>query len=339
MSGRTRSAAAAVAGLLLSVAAWAADTGALPVWPAPPEQARVRFVRSFSSAEDLGLQKGFLAKLKDFLFGAEDSRLRRPMAVAVDGDVVFVADPDAGGVHRFDTAGGDYALIGGPDDAPLPSPVGLARGADGEIYVADSVLAQVLVIARGARHAVPLAFDAPPAQPTGIAFDASGGRLYVTDTANHRIEVFDRAGKHLQRIGKRGTGDGEFNFPTYLWLASPHRLYATDSLNYRIEVFDAGGRFLGKLGRQGNGTGEAARPKGVATDRQGHVYVVDALFNAVQIFDGDGRLLLPIGQIGQERGEFWLPTGIFVDQATGLIYVADSYNRRVQVLAYVGGDE
>jgi hypothetical protein len=79
-----------------------------------------------------------------------------------------------------------------------------------------------------------------------------------------------------------------------------------------------------------------ARHKGVATDRHGHVYVVDALFHALQIFDGSGRLLLGLGGQGRERGEFWLPAGVFVGD-DDLIYVADSYNQRVQVFRYIGG--
>jgi hypothetical protein len=76
----------------------------------------------------------------------------------------------------------------------------------------------------------------------------------------------------------------------------------------------------------------------VATDRNGHVYVVDALFHAFQIFDTAGRLLLPVGERGQERGQFWLPTGIFIDHDDGdLIYIADSYNQRIQVFRYIGG--
>jgi DNA-binding beta-propeller fold protein YncE len=43
-----------------------------------------------------------------------------------------------------------------------------------------------------------------------------------------------------------------------------------------------------------------------------------------------------VGGLGQDRGEFWLPAGIYIS-ADDTIYVADAYNRRVQVFRYVGG--
>lgn len=305
------------------------------VWPPGPAQPRVEFVRAFARPADLGIGKGFFERLKDLLFGEAEARIVRPMAVVASGGILYVADPGARGVHRFDIAGSDYALITAADDAPLPSPVGLARGAGGDVYVADSRLAQVFVIRPGAKTAVPLRLDVKLTQPTGIAFDAASGRLYVVDTAEHRIHIFERDGSLAGSIGRRGTGDGEFNYPTYLWRTAEGRLYVTDSLNFRVQAFDARGQFAGKFGRQGDGTGDAARQKGVATDRYGHVYVVDALFHGLQIFDATGRLLLPVGERGRERGEFWLPTGIFIDE--DMIYIADSYNQRIQVLRYIGG--
>jgi DNA-binding beta-propeller fold protein YncE len=55
----------------------------------------------------------------------------------------------------------------------------------------------------------------------------------------------------------------------------------------------------------------------------------------MQIFDTSGAFLLSFGGLGQAPGEFWLPTGVFV-AADDMIYVTDSYNRRVQVFKYVG---
>ncbi|MDX9994403.1 MAG: 6-bladed beta-propeller [Rhodocyclaceae bacterium] len=308
------------------------------VWPPAPDRPRIEFVRSFTSPADLGIEKGLFARFKEFLFGAADERLVRPMAVVARAGIIHVADPGVRGVHRFDLARGEYALIRAADDLPLPSPVGLALGPDGTVYATDSVLGKVFVIRPESGQAVPLVLSAPLRQPTGIAYDAGHGRLIVTDTAAHQIVLLSRDGREIRRVGRRGNGNGEFNYPTHLWLDGQGRLLVTDSLNFRIQTFDADGGFTGMFGRQGDGTGDTSRAKGVATDRYGHIYVTDALFHAVQIFDGAGRLLLPIGGQGHDYGEFWLPAGLFVDTADGdTIYVADSHNRRIQVMRYVGG--
>lgn len=304
------------------------------VWPPAPDPARIAFVRAFSKPADLGIRRGLLERLEDVLLGEQDSRLVRPMAVAASGEVIYVADPGAGGVHRFDPANGRYALIRGPNGAPLPSPVGLAAGAAGAVYVTDSKLAQVFVIAPEASSAAPVRLAAGLRQPTGIAFDPARRRLFVSDTAAHHVLVFGDDHRLLATIGRRGEGAGEFNFPTLLWQAGDGRLHVTDSLNFRIQTFDADGRFAGMIGSPGDRAGAMARPKGVAADRDGHLYVADALQNGVQIFDAAGRFLLAFGEQGQGRGEFWLPAGIFIGDDR--IYVADTHNRRVQVLRYLG---
>jgi len=305
-------------------------------WPEGVDApARIAFVKVFSRPEEFGIEKGFLARIGEFLFGQQDARLVRPMAVVAVNGIVYVADPGAKGVHRFDPVAERYDLIGAEGDAPLSSPVGLAVGREGDVYVTDSVRPAVLVIRPGARAAVPLQLP-KLGQPTGVAFDHSTGRLYVVDTTAHRVAVFNPDGTLHSSIGQRGDGDGEFNYPTYLWRDARGRLYVTDSLNFRIQVFDEQGRFLRKFGKPGDGTGDFMRQKGVATDSLGHVYIVDALMNALQIYDEAGGLLLSIGNLGQNRGEFWLPAGIYIGE-DDQIFVADAYNGRIQILRYIGG--
>ena len=69
-------------------------------------------------------------------------------------------------------------------------------------------------------------------------------------------------------------------------------------------------------------------------DSFGHIYVIDALFDNVQIFDDQGRLLLNWGEAGSDPGQFWLPAGVFVTEG-GLVFVADAFNRRVQIFRYL----
>lgn len=313
-----------------------ADTHQPLVWPEAPEPPRIRFVRSLTRPEDLGIRRSVLQRLADLLLGASEVTLVRPMGVIAVGQVVYVADPGAQAVHRFDPGEGRHDLIRAADGSALTSPIGLARDADGTVYVTDSARRTVYAIAPGATAATAVALRAKLAQPTGIALDARSGRLFVVDTSAHHVKVFTRDGRLLATFGRRGAGDGEFNYPTLIWRSSQGRLYVADSLNFRVQIFDDDGNYVGKFGRPGDGTGDLARHKGVATDSFGHIYVVDALLPALQVFKDDGRLLLSIGGIGRAPGEFWLPAGIFIgDENT--IYVADSYNRRVQIFRYVGG--
>lgn len=333
--------AAVVTAILLALAACATpletrlDAAGL-VWPSPPAAPRVVFVQSVAKPADLGITKGFLQRLTEFIFGETDARLIRPMAVIEVNNVIYIADPGAKGVHRFDRQAGRYDLIRVAGGAPLVSPVGLARGPDSLVYVTDSALAGVFLIRPRADFAEPIRLADALHQPTGIAFDADTKRLYVADTASHCVKVYTAEGRLLSTIGQRGAADGEFNFPTMLWLSDSGQLLVTDSLNFRTQTFDREGRFLAKFGRPGDGSGDAPRQKGVATDRYGHVYLVDSLLHAVQIFDTSGVFLLSIGGLGAEAGEFRLPTGIFIGK-DDVIYVADSYNQRIQIFRYVGG--
>ena len=338
MTRLLRAVAVLVTAWLAACAAPDAVSPAAPAlsWPGEPEAIRMVYVGAFSRPDDLGIGKSFLQRLGVFVFGAEDRHIVRPTAVvAVDG-VYYVADPGAKGVHRFDRAGADYRLIRLADGKPLPSPVGLARGTGGAVYVTDSALAQVFVIRPQARIAEPVALQHALRQPTGVAVDPSTQRLIVTDTAAHQVLVFDPRGALAATIGERGTGDGQFNYPTLLWCDATGRLFVNDSLNFRVQIFDANGAFAGKFGRHGDAAGDLVRHKGVATDRFGHVYVVDSLLHALQVFDESGRFLLSIGGQGREPGEFWLPMGLYVGD-DDMIYVADSYNQRVQIFRYVGG--
>ncbi len=300
------------------------------VWPEPPQMARIRLVSMFSGPEDLGINPSFIARIWEWIAGPEPRAMVRPYAVGTDGERLVVTDPGAGAVHVFDMNRRDYERIDRAGDQALVSPVGVAL-ADGNLYVSDSALNEIFIFdSKGKLKASVAGLQ----RPTGLAIDPQSGRLYVAETMNHRIVVFDRNGARLFDFGKRGIGDGEFNFPSHLTIHGD-RIYVNDTMNFRLQVFSLDGIFQSTFGRQGDGSGSFAHPKGVGLDSEGHVYVVDALFDRVQIFDDQGRFLLAFGEPGGTPGAFWLPSGLFI--LGDRIYVADSYNRRVQVFQFLGG--
>ena len=305
-------------------------------WPEPPEVARIRFVAEFTGPSDLDIRPSFWSRIKTLTTGPTSQRMVRPMAVAAtaDGQVIYVADPGAQCVHRFDLRRGRYRCLITEQGGTLASPVGLAISDDGRLYAADSGLNAIFTAGPGDDVLRPVTLTPPPDQPTGLALGPSGD-LFVSSTGSHSIHHYGPDGHLTREFGGRGSEPGQMNYPTYLWLSPEMELLVTDTMNFRVQRFDPDEGVLSVFGEAGDGTGSFARPKGVAMDRHGHIYVVDGMHHAMQIFNRDGRLLLAVGKQGSGPGEFWLPSGIFVTREN-LIFVADAYNSRVQVFRYVG---
>lgn len=306
-------------------------------WPEAPELKRIAFVAEFSKSSDLGIKGSAWSRLISFAAGARDDAMVRPMDVAVtsEGNIVFVADPDAQCVHRYDIARARYTCLRVTGGMGPLSPIGLAVTGDGWLFVSDSQLGRLFRAAPNSKGLELFKVSAELQQPTGMHWDPASGRLFVTDTGKQSVFVFDRNGELLQTISERGSLPGQFNFPTYLWTDANKELLVTDTLNFRVQRFDSEGVFLRSFGENGDRAGEFARPKGIATDSLGHIYVIDALFHSMQIFNREGEFLISVGEQGQDRGQFWLPNGIFVTP-DNTIFVADSYNKRIQVFRYVG---
>jgi sugar lactone lactonase YvrE len=307
------------------------------VWPEAPSLERIEFVTEFSSLTDLGARPSTWRKILNMAAGRQVDAMVRPMAVATtgDGQIIFVADPDAHCVHRYDLQRSIYTCLSIKGDEMLSSPVGLTVTDDGRLFVSDSQLGRVYQVAAGKKWLEPFDLQDALQQPTGLFWDSSVKLLYVIDTGDQSIKVFSPTGVLVREFSERGSQPGQLNFPTYLWVDAGGELLVTDSLNFRVQRFDRDGTYLETFGSVGDQAGDFARPKGVATDSFGHVYVIDALFHSIQIFDRHGTLLLSIGGLGHDKGQFWLPNGIFISP-DNTIFVTDSYNKRVQVFRYIG---
>jgi DNA-binding beta-propeller fold protein YncE len=301
------------------------------VWPPPPAPARIQWLAKWSDKNDFGKTSEAL----EMLIGKERiEKLRRPNGVVADSEGnIYVADSEMRMIFVFDIKKNTLRFLGWQR---LAAPVGLAiDNKRNLIFVSDSRTKKVFGINKNSDD-ITLTIGGPSEfkNPTGLVYDEQRERLYVTDTQGHEVKVFDKNGRLLFSIGRRGNTDGEFNYPSYLSLDKKGNLYVVDSFNFRVQIFDPEGKFLKKFGQLGDSSGFFTRPHGIGIDSDGNIYVVDAAFNNFQIFNDSGRLLLWVGNGGPNPGEFMLPTGLYVD-GNDRIYVSDTFNKRVQVFQYL----
>lgn len=305
-------------------------------WPSLPLSPRIVWVKEIRDYQDIGISKSVWQRVRDVFTGATKERIGKPYGVLFDDrDRLVVVDVAFSEVHLMDVREKRYSVIGG--EGVFRSPIGVTEDDQENLYITDAGAGTIYRYNLKKEKLEPFIIS-DVARPTGIAFNRKNRLVYVTDTTEHQVVVYDLHGNFRFRIGSRGESTGHFNYPTDIFIDRSGILYVTDALNSRVSVFSADGQHLRSFGRAGDTIGSFAKPKGIASDSAGNIYVVDALLDAVQIFNQKGELLLNFGVNGTAEGQFWMPSGIFID-SNDYIYVADSYNRRVQVFKYLHVEE
>jgi sugar lactone lactonase YvrE len=72
--------------------------------------------------------------------------------------------------------------------------------------------------------------------PHGIACDRSGN-VYVVDSTNYRIQIFDKDLVYISQFGTEGTGPGQFENPFGVAVDKNGYIYVSDVTNNRIQKF------------------------------------------------------------------------------------------------------
>jgi DNA-binding beta-propeller fold protein YncE len=202
--------------------------------------------------------------------------------------------------------------------------VGPAQAAPGEVYVQVGEF--------GTQGSGEGQFDYP--------FDVAvlGDRVYVADSHNNRVQVFDLAGNYLFQWGGTGTADGQFRrnrgVGTTPFTGTGAAVFVSDAKNDRVQKFTPEGLHLASWGSIGDGPDQFFRPRPVAVAGNGFVIVGDMNNHRVKIHGPDLALRHTIGELGESPGQFHTPYDVAV--WAGQLYVADHRNSRIQVFTLGG---
>ena len=253
-----------------------------------------------------------------------------PFGIAIDtAGNIYVADTGNNRVQKFNSNFVFLLSFTAPPGG-FNGPIGVAADTLGNIYIVDT--GNLLVHKYSTAGVWQISWDSGFNNPFYVAVSPDNARVYVTDTFNNRVQVFDAAGNWIMDIGTPGAGDGEFNSPVGI-VVSPDNtsVYVSDSDNARIQRFTTLGVFEAAWGGlpPGGDPGEYNIPFGMAMMSNSAIYVTDIAEARIQSIDtSDGSFNSQL--TGDSRGTFSDGRGLDIN-AAGEIVVADGASNQITV--------
>lgn len=169
-------------------------------------------------------------------------------------------------------------------------------------------------------------------EPYGVDVDPLGN-VFVADSGNHRIAVYDSSGQLTDTFGEEGTAEDQFDYPTGVTFAPDETAWVSDPGLDRLQHFDENGISVITAGLGGN---PLIDPVSTTFDGEGRFLVPEAGAGRVQRFSSNGTPIDVIGSPGTGNGQFSVPSGVAVDPS-GDIHVADAVANRIQTFNPQGG--
>lgn len=229
-------------------------------------------------------------------FGMEEPGLLvKPAGIAISSlNEIFVADVAANRVVVYDLEGRYLRSIGDQNYLERPSDVALDLAA-ARLYVVDAggVESQVhRVQVFDARTGAFLQSIGKRGQNDGEfnfplqAAVAPSGKLYVVDSGNFRVQVFNPDGSFAAAFGSLGRHPGQFARPKGIATDGEGNIYVVDTAFGNVQIFNEAGQlllFIGERAQVGS-PGKYMLPAGIDIDEEGRIYLVDQFFRKVDIF-------------------------------------------------------
>lgn len=267
--------------------------------------------------------------------------IRSPLRMAVDAaGNVYVTDSLLNAVLKYDASGRllqQFKTVG--------SPQGIAVESDGTMIVGEGDF--VALLATDGHEVSRLGSGSGQFKmANGIALDAAGF-IYVVDSLDNCVQVFNANGVYVRRFGSFGAAAGQFSTPTGIaYEKNANELAVVDTRNGRVQFFGLDGVYHRTVGSFGANPLKFTAPQGVAFEYSNdptpllkRMYVVDTFQSLVQAIDmtvSPVAFLSNIGSYGSSNGKLMVPSDVQFDQVHGRLMVVNGYGN-VTVYGIDGG--
>jgi sugar lactone lactonase YvrE len=263
------------------------------------------FAKPYGIGEDSKLRvyvaDSYVAAVFVFDFEKKETKLIRNGIEAKFGTIIgllvdetdrlFVVDAQ---MHRVAVFNKDWKLESYFGDDNLVHPGGIAIDESNRfLYVSDTGKDEIAVFDADTFKFLrtiggppkKLGADDPGtlSKPSNVAVDKEG-LIYVSDTMNNRIQIFDADGQFVSMFGKHGDGLGCFERPKGISIDSDGHIWVVDASQNRVQIFDKEGNLLAYFGVGGTLPGQFSVPSGIYIDKRNRVYVAEQFKARLQIF-------------------------------------------------------
>ena len=134
----------------------------------------------------------------------------------------------------------------------------------------------------------------------------------------------------IRRTFAFGTLNGQFKSPQDVSVDANGVLTVADSDNHRMQVLNGSGSYLFQFGGQGNTLSRFERPGGIRKGMGGRYFVADTSNQRISIWTASRQAGAVLGSGGNQPGQFSLPQGLYAVPTNNIVYVADTFNHRIQ---------
>lgn len=265
----------------------------------------------------------------NWIVGDRHVKFVRPVAVCVQGDLVYIVDMGLHSVFRYHRVTREVERVLDILDVVSGDVADIFVTRDLSFYLTDTYGSRVLRFDHNGRLQQVYKNRLNLVRPVSVVEDEVTGSVMIADGEFDHVLIFNQIGDLYASIGGRGEEPGEFLNITAM-AVTDQDVFVASRVGGKIQALSREGEYLYSLEQ------DVMRFPLSMEVGQGRVYSSEYMDNTIKIFER-GRLVETFGGTGVTPGKFKRITDLWLDN--DFLFAVDSLNGRIQVLKVAGGSE